>query len=86
MIEPPPRRVERLVVDLHGITQPATLPDNELEYQEGWEERRRRLETQFELKPPLSFTRNGHGNGDGATAAPPRPVAVCRGGRPDEID
>ena len=70
----------------HGIKQPATLPDDELEYQDGWKERRRRLEAQFELKPPLSFTRNGHGNGDGGTAALPRPAAARRRGRPEEID
>jgi len=39
----------------HGIKQPATLHEDELEYQEGWRERRARLERQFELKPPLTF-------------------------------
>ncbi|MBI4589563.1 MAG: fructose 1,6-bisphosphatase [Candidatus Rokubacteria bacterium] len=44
----------------HGIKQPATLHEDELEYQEGWKERRGRLEKQFEVKPPLVF--NGGGN------------------------
>lgn len=39
----------------HGIKQPATLHEDELEYQEGWKERRGRLEKQFEVKPPLVF-------------------------------
>lgn len=43
----------------HGIRQPATLHEDELEYQEGWKERRARLERQFELKPPLVW--NGEG-------------------------
>ncbi len=64
----------------HGVKQPATLHEDELEYQEGWKERRARLERQFELKPALTF---GGGNGHGAPAAAP----VARGaGRPDEID
>jgi fructose 1,6-bisphosphate aldolase/phosphatase len=46
----------------HGIRQPATLHEDELEYQEGWKERRARLEKQFELKPPLVW------NGGGKTA------------------
>ena len=32
----------------HGVKQPATLHEDELEYQEGWKERRDRLERQFE--------------------------------------
>ncbi|OGL20385.1 MAG: hypothetical protein A3G97_02120 [Candidatus Rokubacteria bacterium RIFCSPLOWO2_12_FULL_69_21] len=47
----------------HGIKHPATLHEDELEYQEGWKERRGRLEKQFELKPPLVW------NGEGATKA-----------------
>jgi fructose 1,6-bisphosphate aldolase/phosphatase len=43
----------------HGIKQPATLHEDELEYQEGWKERRGRLERQFEVKPP--FVWNGSG-------------------------
>jgi fructose 1,6-bisphosphate aldolase/phosphatase len=43
----------------HGIRQPATLHEDELEYQEGWKERRARLERRFEVKPPLVF--NGAG-------------------------
>jgi fructose 1,6-bisphosphate aldolase/phosphatase len=42
----------------HGIKQPATLHEDELEYQEGWRERRQRLESRFELKPPLVFDGN----------------------------
>ena len=66
----------------HGIKQPATLHEDELEYQEGWKERRNRLERQFEVKPPLTFG-NGNGHpGDGGT----KPVSARPGGRPDEID
>ena len=43
----------------HGIKQPATLHEDELEYQEGWKERRGRLEARFEVKPPLVFNGNG---------------------------
>jgi fructose 1,6-bisphosphatase len=43
----------------HGIKQPATLHEDELEYQEGWKERRQRLESRFEPKPPLVFDGNG---------------------------
>src|SRR5256886_9786427 len=56
----------------HGIKQPATLHEDELEYQEGWRERRARLERQFELKPPLTFGGNGHGGDRGARGAQPR--------------
>jgi fructose 1,6-bisphosphate aldolase/phosphatase len=43
----------------HGIKQPATLHEDELEYQEGWKERRHRLEGRFEVRPPLVFNGNG---------------------------
>jgi TRAP transporter 4TM/12TM fusion protein len=72
----------------HGVKQPATLHEDELEYQEGWKERRARLERRFEVKPPLTFTSNGangHGNGHGAssqTAASGTRAA----GRPEDID
>jgi len=65
----------------HGVKQPATLHEDELEYQEGWRERRARLERQFEVKPPLTFTENG-ANGHGSA----KPAAARAGGRPDEID
>src|SRR5437867_2296729 len=42
----------------HGIKQPATLHEDELEYQEGWKERRARLDTRFEVKPPLVWNGN----------------------------
>ena len=66
----------------HGVKQPATLHEDELEYQEGWKERRTRLERKFELKPPLTF---GNGNGHGAEAGK-KPVSARPGGRPGEID
>jgi fructose 1,6-bisphosphate aldolase/phosphatase len=65
----------------HGIKQPATLHEDELEYQEGWKERRGRLERRFETKPPLTFTANGQ-PADGARTARAKVAA----GRPDEID
>ena len=66
----------------HGVKQPATLHEDELEYQEGWKERRARLERQFRVSPPLMFG-NGNGNGhQGARAAKAGPGA----GRADEID
>jgi fructose 1,6-bisphosphate aldolase/phosphatase len=43
----------------HGIKQPATLHEDELEYQEGWKERRTRIEGRFEVKPPLTWNGNG---------------------------
>jgi fructose 1,6-bisphosphate aldolase/phosphatase len=43
----------------HGVRQPATLPEEELEYQEGWKERRRRLDGRFDVKPPLVWNGNG---------------------------
>ncbi len=81
------RRASDLAIQFrmaHGIKQPATLHEDELEYQEGWKERRTRLERQFEVKPPLTFGRNGQGNGAGSPASDR--VAAGRGGRPDEID
>jgi fructose 1,6-bisphosphatase len=66
----------------HGIKQPATLHEDELEYQEGWKERRARLEQRFEIRPPLTFAANGHGAQNGGRAARPKVAA----GRPDEVD
>jgi len=43
----------------HGIKQPATLHEDELEYQEGWKERRARLEGKFEVKAPLVWDGSG---------------------------
>ncbi|OLE37042.1 MAG: hypothetical protein AUG00_09185 [Candidatus Rokubacteria bacterium 13_1_20CM_2_70_7] len=81
------RRASELAIQFrlaHGIKQPATLPEDELEYQEGWKERRARLERQFEVKPPLTFGTNGHGaaGGEGTGSR----VAVGGRGRPQEID
>src|SRR5213078_3271566 len=56
----------------HGIKQPATLHEDELEYQEGWKERRARLERQFEFKPPF-------------TLGAKKKVGAGKG-RPEEID
>ena len=82
------RRASELAIQFrlaHGIKQPATLHEDELEYQEGWKERRNRLERQFELKPPLTF--GGNGNGHGAGGAKGSGKAPARkGGRPEEID
>jgi fructose 1,6-bisphosphate aldolase/phosphatase len=66
----------------HGIKQPATLHEDELEYQEGWKERRARLEQRFEVRPALTFSTNGHGTQNGGRATRPQVAA----GRPDEID
>jgi len=63
----------------HGIRQPATLPEDELEYQEGWKERRARLEREFRIQPPLTF--GGNGNGRAPAERGLRPA-----GRLDEID
>jgi len=63
----------------HGIRQPATLPEDELEYQEGWKERRARLEREFRIQPPLTF--GGNGNGRAPAERGLRPA-----GRVDEID
>ncbi|HEV8307247.1 MAG TPA: fructose 1,6-bisphosphatase [Methylomirabilota bacterium] len=54
----------------HGIKQPATLHEDELEYQEGWKERRARLEARFELKPPLVWN-GGNGKKPPRTAKSP---------------
>lgn len=80
------RRASELAIQFrlaHGIKQPATLHEDELEYQEGWKERRTRLERQFEVKPALTFGGNGHGGNGNKTA---RPAGARRGGRPGEID
>jgi fructose 1,6-bisphosphate aldolase/phosphatase len=63
----------------HGVKQPATLHEDELEYQEGWRERRARLEKEFRMQPPLTFggTTNGH-----KTAARP---ALKKARRADEV-
>jgi fructose 1,6-bisphosphate aldolase/phosphatase len=78
------RRASDLAIQFraaHGIKQPATLHEDELEYQEGWKERRNRLERQFTFRPPLTFGGNGKsGNGQGAA-----PARAGRG-RPEEID
>lgn len=79
------RRASELAIQFriaHGIRQPATLHEDELEYQEGWKERRARLERQFEAKPPLMFG----GNGNGGTRPAGKRVGAGRSGRPDEID
>lgn len=58
------RRAAELAIQFrtaHGIRQPATLHEDELEYQEGWKERRARLEQRFEVRPPLTFSGDGHG-------------------------
>jgi fructose 1,6-bisphosphate aldolase/phosphatase len=81
------RRASELAIQFriaHGIRQPATLHEDELEYQEGWKERRNRLERQFELKPPLTFGGNGQGGNGGKSG--PKSAGARRGGRPDEID
>jgi fructose 1,6-bisphosphate aldolase/phosphatase len=71
----------------HGIRQPATLHEDELEYQEGWKERRTRLERQFEVRPPLTFERDGHGVAQPAAAGGgSRQKVAAVGGRPHEID
>ncbi len=56
----------------HGIKQPATLHEDELEYQEGWKERRTRLEARFELKPPLTWNGNGRKGRERVPKAPAR--------------
>jgi fructose 1,6-bisphosphate aldolase/phosphatase len=80
------RRAGELAIQFrtaHGIKQPATLHEDELEYQEGWKERRARLERQFEFRPPLTF---GNGNGHGRTDGAGERAAAGRSGRPEEID
>jgi fructose 1,6-bisphosphate aldolase/phosphatase len=81
------RRAGELAIQFrtaHGVKQPATLHEEELEYQEGWKERRSRLERQFELKPPLTFSGNGHGGADDGVAG--ERAAGGRGSRAQEID
>jgi fructose 1,6-bisphosphate aldolase/phosphatase len=78
------RRASDLAIQFrnaHGIKQPATLHEDELEYQEGWKERRNRLERQFTFQPPLTFGGNGKST-NGQEAAPAR----AGRGRPEEID
>src|SRR4029450_12107182 len=86
----------------HGVKQPATLHEEELEYQEGWKERRSRLERHLAVKPPPTFGSGPRrppdprreatppltfGNGNGHGAdAGKKPVSARPGGRPDEID
>ena len=80
------RRASDLAIQFrlaHGTKQPATLHEDELEYQEGWKERRARLERKFEVKPPLTFGRNGHGANDGRGG---KPASARTGKRPGEID
>jgi len=67
------RRASELAVQFrtaHGIRQPATLHEDELEYQEGWKERRARLEGRFEVRPPLVW--NGGEGRKGRVATPAR--------------
>lgn len=81
------RRASELAIQFrtaHGIKQPATLHEDELEYQEGWKERRARLEQKFELRPPLTFAGNGNGHGGGGRVG--ERAAAGHGGRPEEID
>jgi fructose 1,6-bisphosphate aldolase/phosphatase len=81
------RRASDLAIQFrlaHGVKQPATLHEDELEYQEGWKERRDRLERQFETKAPLTFGGNGHGGNGGKPGQ--KPVGAGKGGRADEID
>jgi fructose 1,6-bisphosphate aldolase/phosphatase len=56
----------------HGVRQPATLPEEELEYQEGWKERRLRLDGKFIVKPPLVWNGNGKRPKPAASKAPAR--------------
>ena len=62
-------KMEKLAVQFRtadGIKQPATLHEDELEYQEGWKERRSRLDARFEIMPPLVW------NGKRSTKTPIR--------------
>jgi fructose 1,6-bisphosphate aldolase/phosphatase len=81
------RRASDLAIQFrnaHGIKQPATLHEDELEYQEGWKERRARLEKQFQVRPPFTVgSTNGHGSANGQGPKAGKRVAA---GRPDEID
>ena len=56
----------------HGIRQPATLHEDELEYQEGWRERRGRLESRFEVRPPMVWNGNSKKGRERAAKAPTR--------------
>jgi fructose 1,6-bisphosphate aldolase/phosphatase len=72
----------------HGIRQPATLHEDELEYQEGWKERRGRLEQHFGSRPPLTFGGNGSGNGHRAAGKRTEANAPASPGAPhrDAVD
>jgi fructose 1,6-bisphosphate aldolase/phosphatase len=84
------RRASQMAIDFrnaHGIKQPATLHEDELEYQDGWKERRARLERQFEYRPAFMPGANGHGSANGGAPKAGAPKKVGAGkGRPDEID
>src|SRR5256885_8423277 len=83
------RRASALAIDFrnaHGIKQPATLHEDELEYQEGWKDRRARLERQFEFKPPFTLGGNGNGNGANGNGAGAKKKVGAGKGRPEEID
>src|SRR3989442_5704300 len=67
----------------HGTKQPATLHEDELEYQEGWKERRARLERQFRGAAPRTVGPNGHAANDGRGG---KPASARTGKRPGEID
>jgi fructose 1,6-bisphosphate aldolase/phosphatase len=64
----------------HGVKQPATLHEDELEYQEGWKERRTRLERGFRTELPPSFGANGNGQRS------PGRGAAKKAGRVEGID
>jgi fructose 1,6-bisphosphate aldolase/phosphatase len=66
----------------HGIKQPATLHEDELEYQEGWKERRARLEKSFRVQAPLTF----NGNGASPSGQGPSERVRATAGRAEEID
>ena len=76
-VRAPPPQLAIQFRHAHGIKQPATLHEDELEYQEGWKERRTRLERQFEVKPPLTFAQRQRARRRRRQAARRRP-----GGRP----
>src|SRR3989454_12784080 len=68
------RRASELAIQFrlaHGIKQPATLPEDELEYQEGWKERRAPPGRQFEGETPPPFRPHGPGAAGGGGASPP---------------
>ena len=58
------------IYDIEGLTRASRF--DELEYQEGWKERRGRLEARFELKPPLVWNGNGRQGRERAAKAPAR--------------